>query len=755
MAGAADIGLPEELRRSFAQGELIVCLGPQGSEAVGLPSRAALAKQLVERAAERDAAFDAKGLDTRIGAGRIDEVLELVRRTLGAAFVHEVQTLLSDQGKAPPPLLEALAQHRDGLRAVYTVRQDRLLERAFAGQWPSFAEARSDLAQRRGVLFKMMGTLELPATWVLTQSQVDRELGPGAPRREAFATAYRAHQMLFIGFASDDPDVSRLLDLRPAADHGEGPGHFIVAPGCATAERALLAGRGLEVIDADPIAVLDAIGTASAPLPTPKVDACPYPGQAPFDEAMAPVFFGRHVDVSNAASRIGPTSRWLAVVGPDGIGKTSFIHAGVVPALRRGFSEVAPERWLIATMHSDATPRAALVDCLTTALGMDDPHAIEQALADSATQFAECVALHTPPQTEVLLIVDPFEELLESSDGDRITEALAAALERSALHLVTTHREAEGASFGGLAEQSAAANRHRLRALGRMGLRDAIVEPAALAGARVEPTLVDALIEDAAEALPVIAQTMAGLWTDAVLADKVLTAVEYRATGGAAGAMRRHAERTVKALPAADREAAIALLKTMVRREADSALSSRPASWDAARDEDPRIVDALVEARVLTVQGNPQDRILLLPHASLLAAWPPLREPTPPLLDARPDAVDAAVPTRLQSTSSPGPGRWLVPTLLGLGAVGAIAFVILGRQPDPPPGPVVGSATASSTKTADTKTGAGATGRPPEAKRDTEAAPVAGGDATGRPPGAENDSGTQAPSGSAATETSG
>ncbi len=63
--------------------------------------------------------------------------------------------------------------------------------------------------------------------------------------------------------------------------------------------------------------------------------ACPYRGLLPYDADDADSFFGRETDVAACLRRLRDVGV-LAVVGPSGIGKSSLVRAGVVPALVRG-----------------------------------------------------------------------------------------------------------------------------------------------------------------------------------------------------------------------------------------------------------------------------------------------------------------------------------------------------------------------------------------------------------------------------------
>src|SRR5688572_7160260 len=73
----------------------------------------------------------------------------------------------------------------------------------------------------------------------------------------------------------------------------------------------------------------------------------PYPGLVPFAPEDAAVFFGRQPETHRLAELLTPTlqhgpGRFVAVVGPSGSGKSSLVHAGLLPRLAR-----MPERWLV------------------------------------------------------------------------------------------------------------------------------------------------------------------------------------------------------------------------------------------------------------------------------------------------------------------------------------------------------------------------------------------------------------------------
>src|SRR5262249_27360332 len=80
----------------------------------------------------------------------------------------------------------------------------------------------------------------------------------------------------------------------------------------------------------------------------------PFKGLRAFEEADAADFFGREALTEHLVGRLAET-RFLAVVGPSGSGKSSVVRAGLIPALRRG-ALPGSNHWPVVEMFPGAYP---------------------------------------------------------------------------------------------------------------------------------------------------------------------------------------------------------------------------------------------------------------------------------------------------------------------------------------------------------------------------------------------------------------
>ena len=316
--------------------------------------------------------------------------------------------------------------------------------------------------------------------------------------------------------------------------------------------------------------------TTTQPTRSGADDGCPWPGLAAYGPEDADSFFGRDAELA-AALDVLATRGVLAIVGPSGIGKSSFVGAGLVATLRA---------------------RARLVHVLVPASGVSVPS------CDIA-------------------VIDQGEEIfaLPSTARDELLRSIAAhpgqivlAMRADQMALVSSHP-----TIARIMEQGL----FILGPLSTEGLATAIEQPAAQRGLLVEPGLIDLFLRDfegSPVALPQFSHALAQTW--ARREGRTLTVAGYRASGGVGGALAHTAEDVYNALPAQQQSVMRSLMLRLVIVSEDAEPRRARVSTSELNEAHRSVMDLLVNARLLTSD----DAAVTLTHEALIDGWPRLGE---------------------------------------------------------------------------------------------------------------------------------
>src|ERR1700704_2359464 len=114
--------------------------------------------------------------------------------------------------------------------------------------------------------------------------------------------------------------------------------------------------------------------------------ANPFPGLRPFESSETHLFFGRDGQSEELLRRLKRT-RFLAVVGTSGSGKSSLVRAGLLPALQGGLMASAGSDWRIAILRPGGDPIGNLARALASpaVLGARDEKGADMQAVMAAT----------------------------------------------------------------------------------------------------------------------------------------------------------------------------------------------------------------------------------------------------------------------------------------------------------------------------------------------------------------------------------
>ena len=367
----------------------------------------------------------------------------------------------------------------------------------------------------------------------------------------------------------------------------------------------------------------------------------PFKGLQAFTEADAATFFGRDQLIADLVGRVETGSRLLALVGASGSGKSSVLHAGLVPAIRAG-SIYGSAAWPIVRMVPGRHPFREAEAAFHRAGpdGSDDlPHTFD---ASDDGLLRAAAGLLPDTSGRVLIVIDQFEELFtlgaSSDERDRFVQNLLVALDDPHGRVVVAiglRADFYGhpLEYPGLARMLGEAIVNVV-SLTPDELESAAVGPAAWAGAQLEPALMVQLLGDVAGqagGLPVFQHALRELYESRD--GPLLTLEAYHAMGGVRGAIAKRAEYLFSGLGPDEQATARQLFLRLVTIVEQGAWSRRrvAASELVTIDADlialQTVLDRFGAHRLLTfdrdlVTGSPSVEVA---HEALLNEWPRLR----------------------------------------------------------------------------------------------------------------------------------
>lgn len=307
----------------------------------------------------------------------------------------------------------------------------------------------------------------------------------------------------------------------------------------------------------------------------------PFPGLRPFREEEEHLFFGREKQVHAMIDRLS-TTRFLAVVGTSGSGKSSLVNCGLRPALRRGLMAKAGTAWRIAQFRPGGEPIRALARALSKyGVLFSDLEANGAVLSDIMEASLRMSKLgisrvyndaHLPEESNLLIVVDQFEELFRYRPTKTTGEAPQRSEEATAfvnllldprtheelrIYVVLTMRSdflGDCAEFGGLAE-AINEGEYLIPRLTRDERRVAIARPIGVGGAEITPVLLTRLVNDVGDnpdQLSILQHALNRTWArweNEGLGQGSIDLQHYELIGTMAHALDQHAEKAYSGLP--------------------------------------------------------------------------------------------------------------------------------------------------------------------------------------------------------------
>lgn len=360
----------------------------------------------------------------------------------------------------------------------------------------------------------------------------------------------------------------------------------------------------------------------------PDAAACPYPGLRPFQSADARHFHGRDAESNGIVRRLHTGESQILIVGASGSGKSSLLHAGVVPRLL-----ASSGRFLTRWLRPGSEPYRNLLQAL------GNPDSVREGVAALLRQHRA---------ERLVLCIDQLEELFtQASDpieraafveGHRVLTEMPEAAVVLTLRADFYGDLLESELWQTLRDRVARVDLAPLRGA---ALATAIEAPARDVGVLIEASLRERLIADAATepgALPLLQVVLAELWEQRTrgwlhLDDYLALGEEGRS--GLAVALERRADAVLHALTPEEQVTARRIFLRLInldearpstRRQQPSVRLRATGEGDATF---ARVLERLAAGRLITLdqelRGAELVDVVDLAHESLILAWPALR----------------------------------------------------------------------------------------------------------------------------------
>ncbi len=389
--------------------------------------------------------------------------------------------------------------------------------------------------------------------------------------------------------------------------------------------------EGLRAVTKEPVALAD--------------DESPFAGLSAFQESDAARFFGREDEITAVLGRLRHQPL-VTIAGASGAGKSSFVRAGVIPAMKRSGTQVKA-----FTLRPGSRPLAALADVLAffadTAVDAEtmeaEPEAIVELLRTQPGALGSRLrarARKRGSDHRILLFVDQLEELYTLGSEASERAAFCACLEgmaddaSSPLRVIMTiradflDRVSEDRRF----LSAMTLGLFFLPPMAAKEMHNALKLPLEAARYRFENEgLLDEMIHDLEgmkSPLPLLQFTAAKLWEARDRERRLVTREAYHALGGASGALSTHADAVLAGMSPHEQRLARTILLRLVTPERTRAvvrLDELCALSEGASVAE--VVNHLAQARLLSIEAvsEREDKTVELTHESLIERWAKLK----------------------------------------------------------------------------------------------------------------------------------
>ena len=326
----------------------------------------------------------------------------------------------------------------------------------------------------------------------------------------------------------------------------------------------------------------------------PIKDFNPFPGLRPFATEDSDLFFGREVESEEIIGKL-LKNKYVTVLGASGNGKSSLINSGVLPKVRNLKIGESSE-WRIISFMPGKNPFGNLASALSEGISISgqkepDRNKILSELINNPDDFASVIGEYLIKSNDnVLLVIDQFEEFfryvspgkaeISPTPATAFIDFLVRTINKPVLDvfiLISMRSEfiGECSHYQGLTRLINNSN-YLVPNMGSDNYREIIEGPVKFSGAKIDPKLVEELINEAGDRvdqLPVLQHAMMRTWSHwkkLEEPDKLISKSDYESVGTMRNAVSIHAEEAYEELSQRGKEICEIMFKAITRKGSDN-----------------------------------------------------------------------------------------------------------------------------------------------------------------------------------------
>ncbi len=397
-------------------------------------------------------------------------------------------------------------------------------------------------------------------------------------------------------------------------------------------------------------------------------DVNPFPGIRSYDINEDEFFFGRDAQTADLITKLRDT-RFLAIIGSSGCGKSSLIKAGMIPAILKGKfnDQIDEDAWSLSMLRPGEDPIGNMAVSVFETLaneeifdeGLSSVEKIENLLRSDKNALSHLFRkINSKSQKNRLVFIDQFEELFRFKKGKTSFRTITEASDFVNLFLDScNHADTrvfvvlsmrsdfldECTEYRELTEKINKGH-YLVPRMVKEEIKEAIIGPAERCGAKMSDKLVERLLNevgDDPDQLPILQHALMRTWDYWKInrvGDQPVEIQHYEAIGTMTEALSYHAEEIYNELPnQRSRLIAEKLFKALTDYSDDSRGTRRPTQLseictlaDAKQDEVVNIINSFREpGRAFLMPSFSiainEDSMIDISHESLMRVWKRLK----------------------------------------------------------------------------------------------------------------------------------